>query len=92
MGETLPQEITLTALGGLFYMGIGIGIFVYLSFNFSLQHIEAGVVALFGNLIPIFSLLFAFLLLGERLNIPQMLGVVLTLFGVLIATKGSSRA
>lgn len=88
LSEALPQDVTAAALGGLLYMGIGVGILVYLSFNFSLQHLEAGVVALFGNLIPVFSLLFAYLLLGERLNMPQMLGVGLTLLGVLIATTG----
>lgn len=87
-GESMPQDITLPALGGLLYMGVGVGILVYMSFNFALKYIEAGVVALFGNLIPIFTLLFAYLLLEERLNLPQMTGVALTLCGVFIATTG----
>ncbi|MGN1038412.1 MAG: DMT family transporter [Mailhella sp.] len=87
----IPQSVTLPALGGLLYMGIGVGILVYMSFNFSLKYLEAGIVALFGNLIPIFTLLFAYILLDERLNTMQMLGVALTLSGVFIATTGSGK-
>lgn len=92
LGEPLPQSVSMPALGGLLYMGIGVGLLVYMSFNFALKHIEAGVVALFGNLIPIFTLLFAYLLLDERLNVPQMVGVALTFCGVFIATTGMKKS
>ena len=61
------------------------GFLVYLSFNFALKHLEAGIVALFGNLIPVFTLIFAFTILGERLTLAQTLGVGLTFVGVIIA-------
>ncbi len=85
-----PQSVTLPALGGLLYMGFGVGFVVYLCFNFSLSHLEAGVVALFGNLIPIFTLIFAYLFLDEHLNSLQLASVGLTLLGVFIATGRSS--
>lgn len=85
----LPQSVTLSALGGLLYMGFGVGFLVYLCFNFSLSRLEAGVVALFGNLIPIFTLIFAYLLLDEHLNTLQTASVCLTLLGVFIATGRS---
>lgn len=84
--EPFPVEITGSAMAALLYMGIGVGIIVYLSFNFSLKYLEAGVVALFGNLIPVFTLFFAWLLLNERFNGMQLAGVALTLCGVIIAT------
>ena len=80
---------TLSAWGGLLYMGIGVGIAVYLSFNFTLKFIEAGVVALFGNLIPVFTLLFAWVILGEQLTLAQACCVGLVLAGVVIATTGN---
>ena len=54
----MPVNVTMPAIGGLLYMGLGVGFLVYLSFNFALKHLEAGIVALFGNLIPVFSLIF----------------------------------
>ena len=81
----MPVNVTMPAIGGLLYMGLGVGFLVYLSFNFALKHLEAGIVALFGNLIPVFTLIFAFTILGERLTLPQTLGVGLTFLGVIIA-------
>ena len=37
----MPADITSPAVGGLLYMGIGVGFLVYLSFNFALKHLEA---------------------------------------------------
>lgn len=84
--EPLPVSVELSALAGLLYLGVCVGFLVYLCFNFALQHLEAGVVALLGNLIPVFTLFFAYALLGERLNGIQMVSVCLTLTGVLLAT------
>ena len=81
----MPVNVTMPAIGGLLYMGLGVGFLVYLSFNFALTHLEAGIVALFGNLIPVFTLIFAFTILGERLTLAQTLGVGLTFMGVIIA-------
>lgn len=69
-------------------MGIGVGIVAYLLLNLSLKYLEAGMVALFGNLIPVFTLIFAYVLLNERLNLPQVASVALALTGVLVATTG----
>lgn len=81
-----PHEVTKAALGGLFYMGIGVGLIVYLIFNYSLQHMKAGVVALFGNLIPVFTLIFASLILKERITAAQGVFIAITLTGVTLAT------
>lgn len=88
----IPHNVTFSAGVGLAYMGFMVGFLVYLCFNFSLKHLEAGVVALFGNLIPIFTLIFAYLLLGERLNGLQGLSVVLTFVGVILATTQKQEA
>ena len=82
----LPQSVTLPALGGLLYMGVGVGILAYLLLNLSLKYLEAGIVSLFGNLIPVFTLVFAYVLLGERLNLPQVACVGLALFGVVVSS------
>lgn len=81
----LPSSVTPAAWAGLIYMGVGVGIVVYLCFNFSLQYLKAGLVALFGNLIPIFTLLFAWLILHEQITLPQLLFISLTILGVLLA-------
>lgn len=80
-----PQAVSAGAWMGLLYMGIGVGIVVYLSFNFALQQLPAGLVALFGNLIPIFTVLFAWLILHEAINLWQLGFIGLTIVGVALA-------
>lgn len=85
---SVPQTITLPGVGGLLYMGICVGILAYMLLNFSLKYLEAGIVSLFGNLIPVFTLIFAYLILGEKLNFPQIACVGVALFGVIVASSG----
>lgn len=79
--EPIPTNVSFSALGGLLYMGLVVGLLVYLSFNFSLQHLEAGIVALFGNLIPVFTVIIAWLILSENISLLQLTGICLTLLG-----------
>lgn len=80
-----PAGVQGSAVAGLVYLGIGVGFVAYMAFNFALARIEAGVVALFGNLIPISTLVLAFFILGERLTSIQTACVGLTLVGLLVA-------
>lgn len=84
-----PAEITGQALAGLLYVGIGVGILAYFLFNLSLSYMQAGIVALYSNLIPVFTVVFAFLLLGEKINTLQLAGICIALFGILISTMNS---
>lgn len=90
--STPPAEITTSAVGSLLYLGIGIGIFAYLGFNFALERLPAAMVALFGNLIPVFTLIFAYTILHERLSMAQTGFVALALVGVLVAALPGKRA
>lgn len=84
--STRPDApITSAAIFSMIYLGLGVGLVVYLSYNYCISRLQTAVVALFSNLIPVFTLIFAFSLLGERLNLPQALCVGLTLAGVIIA-------
>ncbi len=92
LAQPMPSSVSMSALSGLLYMGIGVGICVYLIFNFSLKYIEAGIVALFGNLVPLFTLLFSWILLGESFNKAQMFCLALILVGVAIVSRDKSDA
>lgn len=93
LGSSRPEApITSTAIFSMIYLGLGVGLFVYLSYNYCISHLKTGVVALFSNLIPVFTLFFAFTLLNERLNWPQALCIGLTLGGVIIAAIPGQKA
>lgn len=88
----VPTAIETSATIALVYLGVGVGFVAYMCFNFALEHMEAGIVALFGNLIPISTLVLAYFILNERLTTVQSLCVGLTLVGLVVAAWPERKA
>ncbi|SCY06112.1 DMT family transporter [Desulfoluna spongiiphila] len=81
----VPAEISWKAIASMVYLGVGITFFVYVVINYALTRIKAAHVILFANLIPVSTLVLAYLILGERLLPMQYLGAALVVGGVLLA-------
>ncbi|MGV8455706.1 EamA family transporter, partial [Pseudomonas aeruginosa] len=64
-----------SALGiqAVVYLGVVVTVGAYGLYNFGVGRLPASQASGFINLIPVFTLVFAALLLGETLNGPQML-------------------
>lgn len=69
----LASAVFATALGHMFY-------------NKAIQHIGAVESAIFINLNPLFSLLGAYLFLGESISLTQMMGFILIVLGVVLGS------
>jgi drug/metabolite transporter (DMT)-like permease len=54
----------------------------YVWWNMGIQHVGAGRTAIFTNLVPVFGVLIAWWVWGERLPLVQLLGAALCLLGV----------
>ena len=54
-------------------------------FNFALGRMEAGKASVYINLIPVFTVILAFLILGEKLKFFQIIASVIILSGVFIS-------
>lgn len=85
LSKPLPTEISWMSVAGMLYMGIGITFLVYLIINYALTQVKAAHVMLFSNLIPISTLILAFVVLGERLSAVQYCGAALVLGGMMFA-------
>lgn len=88
----LPESVSaplpdapLGAWLAIVYMGLLVSFFSYFIINYSITRIKAAHVMLFSNLIPVFTLLLAFLILDERLLPLQYGGAALVMAGVLFA-------
>lgn len=81
----MPEALSWAAIGSMIYLGVGITFFVYFVINYALTRIKAAHVILFANLIPVSTLVLAYVILGERLSSFQYLGAALVVFGVLLA-------
>ena len=75
------------SLWGILYMAILGSIVAYFTFIYGVSKIEASEASMFAYLQPIFALPLAFVLLGERITLPFVLGALLIASGVFICEK-----
>lgn len=85
--EGLSFEFSFLTLLNLLYLGLVVSVFGYGLFNYALSKMPASKATIFINLVPVFSVILAFLILDERLNFMQILASFLILIGVLITQK-----
>lgn len=81
----VPQAVSLPVLGAVLYLGVAVTVGAYGLYNFAVSRLSAAEASGFINLIPLFTLLFAVLLLGERLTLQQLLGALLVFAGVALS-------
>lgn len=82
---TIEMTFTVQSMILIVYLGIIVTIGSYGLYNFALTKIEASKVAVFVNLIPVFTLILAFLLLGEQFTSSQLIASAVIIVGVLIS-------
>lgn len=79
------MNFTSEALTWVVYLGVVVTLGGYGLYNFALTKIEASKAAMFINLIPVFTLILAFLILGERLSIQELIASAIILGGVALS-------
>ena len=84
--EYNTQEIhfELNAILWTLYLGIVVTLGGYGLFNLALSRVEASKASVYVNLIPVFTLLLAYLILGEKMKFVELIASAIILFGVII--------
>ena len=90
--EPLPTAASPTALVAIVYLGLIVTVGAYGLYNYGLSRMPASQASAFVNLIPFFTLLFAVLLLGERLNPAQIVATIVLFSGVALSQFGQPAA
>ena len=80
----MTMNVTQEAVLWVIYLGVVVTLGGYGLFNYALSRVEASKAAMFINLIPVFTLLLAFLILGEKLSFIEMVASGVILSGVFI--------
>jgi drug/metabolite transporter (DMT)-like permease len=83
--EPVPSQVSMQGLLAVLYLGIVVTVFAYGLFNFGVGSLPASQASGFINLIPVFTLIFALLILDERLNVQQTAGAGLVFAGVVLS-------
>ncbi|UTJ06519.1 DMT family transporter [Arcobacter roscoffensis] len=80
-----PMVFSVEALSWTLYLGVVVTLGGYGLYNFALTKLEASKTAVFVNLIPIFTLLLAYIILGEKLTNFELTASAVILAGVILS-------
>ena len=83
--EPLPSQFSALGVGSVVYLGLVVTVGAYGLYNYGVSRLPASQASGFTNLIPVFTLIFAAVLLGERLNTEQYLAAGLVFAGVALS-------
>jgi drug/metabolite transporter (DMT)-like permease len=83
--STTTMNFTATAMAWIFYLGIVVTLGGYGLYNFALTKIDASKAAMFIYLIPVFTLILAFLILGEQLSMSEFIASGTILLGIVFS-------
>ena len=82
-----PIESAHLAILGIVYLGAVVTIGGYSLFSVGVSRLKASTAAAFTNLIPVFTILFSWIFLGEKMNIIQYCGCGLIFAGVYLSQR-----
>jgi drug/metabolite transporter (DMT)-like permease len=85
----LPQHLEVEASLAVLYLGVAITLGAYGLYNFGLKHIPVNKASAYVNLIPVFSVIMGWMLLGESFSMQQCLAAGLVMAGVCISQRRS---
>ena len=88
---TKPMIFTFEAVSWVLYLGVVVTLGGYGLYNFALTKIEASKAGMFVNLIPVFTLILAFLILGEKLSAEEFIACLIILSGVIMSQVSVKR-
>ncbi len=74
-----------TLIGSILYLGAGTSVIAFLCWNMAIQKLGASRTVLFGNLIPVFSIIEAVIFLGEKMSTAHLISGTIVILGLIIA-------
>ncbi len=80
-----PTNWNPILIGSIVYLGLGTSAIAFLCWNLAIQKLGAGRTVLFGNLIPVFSIIEAVILLGEKMTNAHIISGIIVVSGLAIA-------
>ena len=83
----LPSSMSIESIGAILYLGAFVTLGAYGMYNYAISKVSVLTAAAFANLIPVFTLFLASVMLSERLTWQQWIAIATVFIGVLIAQR-----
>ncbi|MCF6246626.1 MAG: DMT family transporter [Desulfobacula sp.] len=87
VSQTDPSVFTTKVIVILIYLGVCVSFFSFGLYNWGISKIEASRASIFINLIPVTAITLGWLILGETLNVKQILAAGIVIAGVIISNQ-----
>lgn len=84
----LPDTLEWRGASAIVYLGTCVTLGAYLCYNYSISRIPVTIAGSFGNLIPVFTVILAWLILDEQLAAIQLVACGVVGVGVIISQTG----
>ncbi len=81
----IPQSFQLMPTLAVIYLGVVVTLVAYTCYNYGVSRIPVGQASAFINLVPVFTILLGWMILGERFGLLQFFGVILVFAGIIIS-------
>ncbi len=86
----IPSSFPLIPVLSVIYLGVVVTLVAYTCYNYAVSKIPAGQASSFINLVPVFTIILGWMILGERFTLIQFMGVIIVFAGVTLSQwKGS---
>ena len=82
--EVAPSPTTWASLA---YLVIGCTVAGFMLYNWGLEDLEPSTATSLSNLIPVFGLILAALILHEQINVQQLVGGAIVIVGIILSTR-----
>ncbi|WP_292254652.1 DMT family transporter [Marinospirillum sp.] len=82
LSQPLPEQVEPQVIWGIVYLGVVVSLGAYGLYNIALSRLSATVTGAYINLIPVFALLVALLVLKDTINLQQWLAVLVIFTGI----------
>lgn len=83
--------ISLLAWGSMLFLAVTCSVISYLCYNYALKQISSIVVSTYLNLLPLISVLFGVLLLGEKISLLQGVGGLVVITSIMMVNFQSAK-
>ena len=89
--NSFPTVFEPTATMAVVYLGAAVTLGAYGCYNFGVSKLPASQATAFINLIPVFTIILGWLVLGERFNTMQYIAAAIVFTGVILSQDSTKR-
>ena len=86
-GMGMPHAASVLSWSCVIFLGVGVSCCALVLYGFGMRILGASRATMYMNLIPVFTIVFSLLILGERMDMMQWLASALVFAGVLLSQK-----